>query len=67
MIVPAGYDGTQKVPLVEGVHGGLMTGWGHAIYTSWTLAAVETALSACSQTRTPSGGDVEASLITGSE
>ena len=37
--VPAGYDGTQKVPLVVGVHGGLMTGWGHAIYTSWTLAA----------------------------
>ena len=35
--VPAGYDGTQKVPLVVGVHGGLMTGWGHAIYTSCLL------------------------------
>ncbi len=32
--VPAGYDGTKPVPLVVGNHGGLMTGWGHAIYTS---------------------------------
>ena len=29
----------RKVPLVIGNHGGLMTGWGHAIYTSWTLVA----------------------------
>lgn len=37
--VPATYDPQQKTPLVIGLHGGLMTGWGHAIYTSWTLVA----------------------------
>ena len=37
--VPASYDGSKKVPLIVGNHGGLMTGWGHAIYTSWTLVA----------------------------
>ncbi|MBA4383134.1 MAG: hypothetical protein C0410_00210 [Anaerolinea sp.] len=37
--VPANYDPAKKVPLVIGNHGGLMTGWGHAIYTSWTLVA----------------------------
>lgn len=37
--VPASYDGSKPVPLVVGNHGGLMTGWGHAIYTSWTMAA----------------------------
>ena len=37
--VPANYDGTKPVPLVVGCHGGLMTGWGHAIYTSWTMVA----------------------------
>ena len=37
--VPESYDGTSPVPLVVGNHGGLMTGWGHAVYTSWTLAA----------------------------
>ncbi len=37
--VPESYDPKQKTPLVIGVHGGLMTGWGHAIYTSWTLVA----------------------------
>ena len=37
--VPANYDPSKKVPLVVGNHGGLMTGWGHAIYTSWTLVA----------------------------
>lgn len=37
--VPASYDGSKKVPLVLGIHGGLMTGWGHAIYTSWTMVA----------------------------
>ncbi len=37
--VPANYDPGKKVPLVIGNHGGLMTGWGHAIYTSWTLVA----------------------------
>ena len=37
--VPASYDPSKKVPLVIGNHGGLMTGWGHAIYTSWTMVA----------------------------
>lgn len=37
--VPASYDGSRKVPLVVSMHGGLMTGWGQAIYTSWTLVA----------------------------
>lgn len=37
--VPTTYDPSKKVPLVVGCHGGLMTGWGHAIYTSWTLVA----------------------------
>lgn len=37
--VPASYDGSKKVPLIVGNHGGLMTGWGHAIYTSWTMVA----------------------------
>lgn len=37
--VPKSYDPSKKVPLVIGLHGGLMTGWGHAIYTSWTLVA----------------------------
>lgn len=37
--VPESYDGTKSVPLVVGNHGGLMTGWGHAIYTSWTMVA----------------------------
>jgi len=37
--VPESYDGTKPVPLIVGNHGGLMTGWGHAIYTSWTLVA----------------------------
>ncbi|WP_141504690.1 alpha/beta hydrolase family esterase [Paenibacillus luteus] len=35
--VPSSYDGTSKVPLVISLHGGLMTGWGQAIYSSWTL------------------------------
>ena len=37
--VPSGYDPAQKVPLVVSMHGGLMTGWGQAIYTSWTMMA----------------------------
>src|SRR5690606_2353572 len=37
--VPASYDGSRKVPLVVSLHGGLMTGWGQAIYSSWTLVA----------------------------
>lgn len=37
--VPASYDSTQKTPLVVSLHGGMMTGWGQAIYTSWTMMA----------------------------
>ena len=37
--VPTGYDGSEAVPLVISLHGGMMTGWGQAIYTSWTLVA----------------------------
>ena len=37
--VPTTYDPSKKTPLVFGMHGGLMTGWGHAIYTSWVLVA----------------------------
>ena len=37
--VPESYDPSKKVPLIIGLHGGLMTGWGHAVYTSWTLVA----------------------------
>ena len=37
--VPTTYDPNKKTPLIFGMHGGLMTGWGHAIYTSWVLLA----------------------------
>lgn len=37
--VPDSYDPSKKTPLVVSMHGGMMTGWGQAIYTSWTLAA----------------------------
>jgi poly(3-hydroxybutyrate) depolymerase len=37
--VPATYDPGKKTPLVFSMHGGLMTGWGQAIYTSWTHVA----------------------------
>ena len=37
--VPESYDGRTRVPLVVGLHGGLMTGWGHSIYTSWCYVA----------------------------
>lgn len=37
--VPEGYDPSKKTPLVLSIHGGLMTGWGQAIYTSWTMVA----------------------------
>jgi poly(3-hydroxybutyrate) depolymerase len=37
--VPATYDPSKKTPLVFSMHGGLMTGWGQAIYTSWTHVA----------------------------
>lgn len=37
--VPASYDGSKNVPLVVSCHGGMMTGWAQAIYSSWTLLA----------------------------
>ena len=37
--VPSTYRPDQKTPLVVSMHGGLMTGWGQAVYTSWTLVA----------------------------
>ena len=37
--IPSSYDGSQSVPLVVSLHGGMMTGWGQAIYTSWTMTA----------------------------
>lgn len=37
--IPASYDPQRKVPLVVSMHGGLMTGWAQAVYTSWTLTA----------------------------
>ena len=37
--VPASYDPRKKTPLVFSMHGGLMTGWGQCIYTSWTHIA----------------------------
>jgi poly(3-hydroxybutyrate) depolymerase len=37
--VPVSYDPAKKTPLVFAMHGGMMTGWGQAIYTSWTMVA----------------------------
>jgi len=37
--VPDSYDPSKKTPLVFSMHGGLMYGWGQAIYTSWTMVA----------------------------
>lgn len=37
--VPESYDPAKKTPLVFSMHGGLMTGWGQCIYTSWSLVA----------------------------
>ena len=37
--VPESYDPSKKTPLVLSMHGGMMTGWGQAIYTSWTMAS----------------------------
>lgn len=37
--VPESYDPSKKTPLVFAMHGGLMTGWGQAVYTSWTMVA----------------------------
>ncbi|WP_322175440.1 alpha/beta hydrolase family esterase [Acutalibacter caecimuris] len=37
--VPESFDPTRKTPLVMSLHGGLMTGWGQCIYSSWSLLA----------------------------
>jgi len=37
--VPETYDPSKKTPLVISFHGGLMTGWGQCIYTSWAYIA----------------------------
>lgn len=37
--VPSCYDGSHPVPLVVSNHGGLMTGWAQAVYSSWTMLA----------------------------
>lgn len=37
--VPESYDPSRKTPLVFSMHGGLMTGWGQCIYTSWSHVA----------------------------
>lgn len=37
--VPESYDPSKKTPLVISLHGGLMTGWGQCIYTSWSMVA----------------------------
>lgn len=37
--VPEGLDPSSPAPLVISMHGGLMTGWGQAVYTSWTMLA----------------------------
>ena len=37
--VPASYDPAKKTPLVFSMHGGLMSGWGQCIYTSWSYVA----------------------------
>lgn len=37
--VPESYDPSTPTPLVIALHGGLMTGWGQAVYTSWVNVA----------------------------
>ncbi len=37
--VPESYDPSKKNPLVLSMHGGLMTGWGQCIYSSWSILA----------------------------
>lgn len=37
--VPDSYNPSEKCALVISLHGGIMTGWGQAVYTSWTLMA----------------------------
>lgn len=37
--VPESYNPATPTPLVISLHGGLMTGWGQAVYTSWVNVA----------------------------
>lgn len=37
--VPESYDPAVPAPLVISLHGGLMTGWGQAVYSSWINVA----------------------------
>lgn len=37
--VPESYAADRSCPLVISLHGGLMTGWGQAVYSSWTNVA----------------------------
>ena len=37
--VPESYNSEKKTPVVFSMHGGLMTGWAQAVYTSWTHIA----------------------------
>ena len=37
--VPDSYDPKNKAPVVFSMHGGLMNGWGQAVYSSWTQVA----------------------------
>lgn len=37
--VPSTYDPAKKTPIVFSMHGGLMTGWGQCVYTSWSMIA----------------------------
>lgn len=37
--VPESFDPAKKTPLVVSLHGGLMTGWGQCIYSSWSILA----------------------------
>ena len=37
--VPASYDPEKKAPLIVSLHGGLMTGWGQCVYSSWSMLA----------------------------
>lgn len=39
LYVPRCHDPSRSVPLIISLHGGMMTGWGQAVYTSWTLLA----------------------------
>lgn len=39
LYVPESYRADTPTPLVVSMHGGYMTGWGQAVYTSWTMVA----------------------------